>query len=224
MTDTPTPKKHRIAILDDHPMTRDGIARWIASEPDMEVCWEAESAEAALTAALTAAPDLVVSDITLPGKSGIEFMKDLHAVLPSIPVLILSMHEEEIYAERALRAGARGYIMKHEGGAKLLAGIRSILVDGKIQISEQVSGQIMETFSSRSDHPGVEGLSDREFEIFGLIGSGLSTLKIGKRLSISPKTVDAHRSHIKTKLHIKKMAELVAFAARWTASDAIMKE
>ena len=223
MTGKTSPKKFQIAILDDHPMTRDGIVRWIAAEPDMEVCWEAESAEAGLTAAVNSPPDLIVADISLRGKSGIEFIKDVRAVLPSVPVLVLSMHEESIYAERALRAGARGYIMKHEGGAKLLAAIRSVL-DGKIQVSEQMSGHILESFSSPSDQIGVGGLTDREFEIFGLIGSGLTTQKIGKRLSLSPKTVDAHRANIKAKLRLKKMSELVAFASRWITTEEAMQE
>ncbi|MEI6070820.1 MAG: response regulator transcription factor [Verrucomicrobiae bacterium] len=215
-----TPKKHRIAILDDHPMTRDGIVRWIAGEPDMEVCWEAESAETALAAALNVPPDLIVADISLRGKSGLEFVKDMRAALPSVPVLVLSMHDESVYAERALRAGARGYIMKHEGGAKLLGTIRSVL-DGKIQVSEQMSGRILEAFSSPAPtkKTGVAGLSDREFEVFELLGIGLTTHKIAKRLHLSPKTVDSHRTNIKAKLHVTKMPELIAFAANWVASQ-----
>jgi DNA-binding NarL/FixJ family response regulator len=214
------PPKLRIGILDDHPMTRDGIVRWIAGEPDMEVCWEAESAEGGLAAALKSPPDLIVADISLPGKSGLEFVKDMRASLPSVPVLVLSMHEEGIYAERVLRAGARGYIMKHEGGARLLDAIRSVL-GGKIQISELMSVRILEAFSNpaSSEKPGVEGLSDREFEVFKLLGSGLSTEKIGARLHLSPKTVDSHRANIKSKLHIKKMSEIIAYAANWIASE-----
>ena len=215
-----TPKKLRIAILDDHPMTRDGIVRWIAGEPDMEVCWEAESAEAGLAAAISDPPDLIVADISLRGKSGLEFVKDVRAALPSVPVLVLSMHDESVYAERALRAGARGYIMKHEGGEKLLGTIRSVL-DGKIQVSEQMSGRILESFSSpvTTEKTGVASLSDREFEIFQLLGAGLSTQKIAKRLHLSPKTVDSHRSNIKAKLRLTKMPELIAFAAKWIASE-----
>ena len=138
MSKKTTPPKLRIGVLDDHPMTRDGVVRWIAGEEDMEVCWEAESAEAGLTAALKSPPDLILADISLPGKSGLEFVKDMRALLPSIPVLVLSMHDESIYAERALRAGARGYIMKHEGGAKLLDAIRSVLC-GKFRLSGQLS-------------------------------------------------------------------------------------
>ncbi len=218
-----TPKKSRVAILDDHPMTRDGIVRWISGEPDMEVCWEAASAEAGLTAALKDAPDLIVADLSLPGKSGLEFIKDVRAMLPAVPVLVLSMHEESIYAERALRAGARGYVMKHEGGAKLLAAIRSLLA-GKIHVSERVSGSILESFSTPVAPVGVAALSDREFEVFELIGAGLSTEKIGKRLSLSPKTVDSHRASIKAKLGLGKMSELVAFAARWISGAATVSE
>jgi len=223
MTGKTSPKKHRVAVLDDHPMTRDGIGRWIAGEPDMEVCWEASSAEGGLTASLNAPPDLIVADISLQGKSGLEFIRDVRAALPALPVLVLSMHDESIYAERALRAGARGYIMKHEGGAKLLSAIRSILA-GKIHVSERMSGRILENFSSPSVHIGVAGLSDREFEVFELLGAGLSTQKIGKRLSLSPKTVDSHRANIKAKLRLTKMSELVAFAARWISSEVPAKE
>ena len=218
MTKKISAKNFRIALVDDHPMTRDGIGRWIAGEPDMEVCWEASSAEGGLTAALNAPPDLIVADISLQGKSGLEFIKDVRTVLPAIPVLVLSMHDESIYAERSLRAGARGYIMKHEGGAKLLAAIRSIL-SGKIHVSDQMSGRILENYSALSVHIGVAGLSDREFEVFELLGNGLSTQKIAKRLSLSSKTVDSHRANIKAKLRLTKMSELVAFAARWISSE-----
>ena len=126
-------------------------------------------------------------------------------------------------AERALRAGARGYVMKHEGGAMLLAAIRAVL-GGKIHVSDQMSGRILETYSSPSAHIGVAGLSDREFEVLELLGGGLSTQEIGKRLSLSPKTVDSHRSNIKAKLRLEKMPELVAFAARWISSEAPAKE
>ena len=223
MTGKTSPKKHRVAVLDDHPMTRDGIVRWIAAEPDMEVCWEASSAEGGLTAALNVPPDLIIADISLRGKSGLEFIKNARAALPALHVLVLSMHDESIYAERALRAGARGYVMKHEGGARLLAAVRAVL-GGKIHVSDQMSGRILETYSSPSAHIGVAGLSDREFEVFELLGGGLSTQEIGKRLSLSPKTVDSHRSNIKAKLRLTKMPELVAFAARWISSEAPAKE
>ena len=223
MTDNTVPPKCRIAILDDHPMTRDGIVRWIAAEPDMEVCWEAESAETALTAAVNTPPDLIIADISLRGKSGLEFIRDVRSALPAVPVLVLSIHDESIYAERALRAGARGYVMKHEGGAKLLAAIRAIL-GGKIHVSDQMAGRILESYSSPSVHIGVAGLSAREFEVFELIGAGLSTQKIGKRLSLSPKTVDSHRANIKAKLRLTKMSELVAFAARWISAEAPAKK
>ena len=132
------PAKLRIGILEDHPMTRDGIVRWIAGEPDMEVCWEAESAEGGLDAALKSPPDLIVADISLPGKSGLEFVKDMRASLPSVSVLVFSMHDESLYAVRAMQAGASGYIMKHEGGARLLDAIRSVVCE-KALLSGQLS-------------------------------------------------------------------------------------
>ena len=137
MSKKTTPPKLRIGVLDDHPMTRDGVVRWIAGEEDMEVCWEAESAEAGLTAAIGLPPELILADISLPGKSGLEFVKDMRASLPSVSVLVFSMHDERLYAVRAMQAGTSGYIMKHEGGARLLDAIRSVVCETAL-----LSGQL----------------------------------------------------------------------------------
>jgi len=214
------PAQKRILLVDDHPMTRNGIAEWIRREPDFTVCAEAESAEQALDAVSKSKPDLVLTDITLPGKSGVEFIKDLHAMRPELPVLVVSMHDESLYAERVLRVGARGYIMKHEGGDKLMEAIRRV-VSGQIYVSEKMSARILEVFSGRRPTPrsSIEQLSDREFEVFQLIGQGLSTHEVANRLHLSAKTVDAHRASIKDKLEIKSMSELISYAARWLAQE-----
>lgn len=212
-------KKSRVLIVDDHPIMLDGLRVLINQEPDLVVCAEAQDAGRALAAIATSKPDLVITDITLPGKSGLELVKDLAAMHPDLPVLVVSMHDEALYAERVLRAGARGYAMKHDGGEKLLRAIRHVL-SGQIFVSEKMSARIVEIFSTRrssgSQSP-VGKLSDREFEIFQLIGQGLTTQDAADRLHISAKTVETHRLSIKTKLGIGSAVELVAYSARWSA-------
>ena len=217
---TTSSKATRIMIVDDHPMTRDGLVHLINREPDLEVAWEAENAAQALEIAAAEQPDLALVDITLPDKGGIDLIKDLKALRPEMKVLVISMHDESLYAERALRAGARGYITKQEGGAKLMQAIRQVL-GGQIYVSERTSARIVEIFSGQSaggTQSPVAQLSDREFEIFQLIGEGLSASEIGDRLHISAKTVEAHRVNIKTKLKVGTAAELISYAARWSAS------
>ena len=217
---TTSSKATRIMIVDDHPMTRDGLVHLINREPDLEVAWEAENAAQALEIAAAEQPDLALVDITLPDKGGIDLIKDLKALRPEMKVLVISMHDESLSAERALRAGARGYITKQEGGAKLMQAIRQVL-GGQIYVSERTSARIVEIFSGQSaggTQSPVAQLSDREFEIFQLIGEGLSSSEIGDRLHISAKTVEAHRVNIKTKLKVGTAAELISYAARWSAS------
>lgn len=214
-------KTARILIVDDHPMTRAGLVHLIGSQPDLTVCAEAETAGAALTAVEKALPDLVLADITLPDKSGIELIKDIKSVQPALPVLVISMHDESLYAERALKAGAAGYIMKVEGGAKLLGAIRRVL-KGEIYVSEKISARILQGFTGRpleNAAASVGQLTDREFEVFSLLGHGLPTREIGERLHVSVKTVEAHRSNIKRKLDLGTATELVAYAARWIAAE-----
>ena len=214
-------RKKRVLIVDDHPMTRDGLVHLIARQDDIEVAWEVETAAQALDVVTAHNPDLALVDIGLPDKNGIELIKDFKAVRPEMPVLVISMHDDSLYAERALRAGARGYITKQEKGAKLLAAMRHVL-SGKVFVSEQTSARIVEIFSGNThagEHPQIEQLSDREFEVFQLLGKGLPAPEIGARLRISAKTVEAHRVNIKTKLGIASAPELIAFAARWSASE-----
>jgi DNA-binding NarL/FixJ family response regulator len=213
----PTTNRMRVLIVDDHPMTRAGLVHVINHEPDLVVCAEAENAANALDAVYAFEPDLVLADITLPGKSGLELVKDIKAIRPGLPILVISMHDESLYAERVLRAGARGYITKHEGGKKLMQAIRHVL-SGQIYVSEKMSAQILETFSgghAASVRSLIAQLSDREFEVFELLGEGLSARAIAERLHLSTKTVDVHRANIKAKLVIKTASELISYAARW---------
>jgi DNA-binding NarL/FixJ family response regulator len=213
-------RRMRVLIVDDHPMTRAGLAHLINHQPDLIVCGEAENAGQALAALEVNLPDLVLLDITLPGKSGLEVIKDVKAICPGLPVLVVSMHDESLYADRVLRAGARGYITKHEGGEKLMRAIRQVL-SGKVYVSETMSAHIFDVFSGgpTRHRSSIEHLSDREFEVFELIGQGLAARQIAARLHLSSKTVDAHRANIKEKLKIKTSAELISFAARWIADQ-----
>ena len=212
-------KRTRILLVDDHPMMRQGLAALIGSEPDLEICGQAENAAKAMAALAAHPTDLVLLDLTLPDKNGVEVIKDMRALHPAVRVLVVSMHDEAIYAERVLRAGARGYIMKQEGGPKLLQAIREVLA-GQISVSEKVSARILELFSGRSSGASpMEKLTDREFEVFQLIGQGLATRQIAGKLHLSVKTVEVHRLHIKEKLAIASAPELVRFAVRWVEAQ-----
>ena len=213
--------KKRIFIVDDHPMMRQGLAQLIGAELDLAVCGEVESAELALDGIGALKPDLVLADVSLPGKNGLELIKDFHAIQPNLPVLVISMHDESLYAERVLRAGGRGYIMKQEGGKKLMQAIRQVL-EGKIYVSEKMSAEILETFSGRragTESSPVEKLTDREFEVFQLISQGKGTREIAEKLHISVKTIEVHRANIKAKLKLNSSSELICFAVRWSESQ-----
>jgi DNA-binding NarL/FixJ family response regulator len=207
----------RLLIVDDHPMMRTGLAQLIDNEGDLKVCAEADNAAQAVNAVAKQKFDLALVDISLPDKNGLELIKDIRILKPELPVLVVSMHDEMIYAERALRAGARGYIMKQEGGEKFLQAIRHVLA-GKVFVSEKMSARILENFSGgpvvNSNSP-VQRLSDREFEVFQLIGQGVGTSEIAKRLHLSVKTVETHRKSIKEKLAIATATDLVRYAVRW---------
>ena len=218
----PAATRKTILVADDHPMTRAGVAQLIDKQPDIQVCYEAGHPAEALDAIARECPDLLVTDMTMPGRSGIEFIKDVLALHPTLPILVLSMHDEVIYAERALRAGARGYIMKEAGGEKLLAAIRRVL-SGQVYLSEEMSTRILDNLSGRKprgSHSPIEKLSDREFEVFQLIGQGKSTKDIARQLNLSSKTVDVHRAHIKVKLELKDATALVRHAVRWVETQA----
>ena len=215
--------KRRILVVDDHPFMRAGLAQLINQQPDLAVCGEAGDPAAAAAELARSQPDLVLTDITMPGRSGIEFIKDLRAAHPHLAILVVSMHDEAIYAERLLRAGARGYIMKEAGGENLLTAIRQVL-GGAVYVSPSLSAKILETVSGRiprgSSSP-IQKLTDREFEVFRLIGQGKSTRDIATQLHLSSKTVDVHRAHIKEKLSLTDVTALVRHAVRWVETQSL---
>jgi DNA-binding NarL/FixJ family response regulator len=213
-------ERKKIFIVDDHPVFRDGLVGLVKREPDLTVCGEADTAPQALAAIERLKPDLVLLDIGLPGKSGLELIKDLQGPHPDLPVLVISMHDETLYAERVLRAGGRGYIMKQEGPQHMLQAIRTVL-SGRAYVSERMSGRILDAFSGRSAKMSspIARLTDREFEILQLIGQGKDSHAISQQLNLSFKTVDTHRSHIKEKLNLKNGTELICYAARWVETQ-----
>ncbi len=217
-----SPTKKRILIVDDHPLLRQGVAGLIDREPDLYVCGEAPSAAAALQAVRSLRPDLALVDISLGGRSGLELIKDLKIQHETLPVLVLSMHDESLYAERVLRAGAQGYITKKDGGKALLNAIREVL-GGRVYLSEQMSTKLLQNLAGK--RPGktaspLESLTDREFEVFQLIGEGRSSRLIAETLNVSIKTVEAHRANMKAKLKLKAGTDLVHYAVRWVETQA----
>ncbi|MBV9492076.1 MAG: response regulator transcription factor [Verrucomicrobia bacterium] len=211
----PTNTTKRILIVDDHPMMREGLRALIGRERDLDVCGEAETASEALEAALRLRPDLVLVDIALPGRNGLELIKDLHAIDAALPILVVSMHDELLWAERVFRAGARGYVMKREAGPIMIEAIRRVL-GGRLYVTEKVSSRIVERLAGRQVKASpIVQLSDREFEIFQHIGGGKGTMEIAEALHVSPKTVEAHRAKIKEKLNLRTIPELISFACRW---------
>lgn len=217
----PAPPRRRILLVDDHPFMRAGLAQLIDRQPDLMVCGEAGNPAEAFQQLAATKPDLVLTDLTMPGRSGLEFIKDLKAAEEDIAVLVISMHDEVVYAERALRAGARGYIMKEAGGENLLAAIRQVL-RGEVYVSSRMSARFLEAMSGgkpRGSSSPIEKLTDREFEVFQLIGHGKSTRDIAEQLHLSPKTVDVHRSNIKEKLELKDATALIRHAVRWVETQ-----
>jgi len=213
---TPPPEaaKRRVFIVDDHPIVRQGLAQLINNAPDLTVCGEGEDAYTALRAIRQVKPDVVLVDVSLKESDGIELLKELRAQQADLPVLILSMHDESLYAERALRAGARGYIMKQEAPQTLLSAVRKVL-DGQVYVSEKMSATLLQQMVGGKKQGGdlpMDRLTDRELEIFRMIGAGLSVKEIAEKLFLSVKTVEAHREHIKEKLNLNTSAELVRFA------------
>jgi DNA-binding NarL/FixJ family response regulator len=214
-------RRRKLLIVDDHPMMREGLAQLIRHEPDLVVCGEAGTANEALQLVARLKPNLALVDISLPDKSGLDLIKDLQNLHSGLPVLVISMHDESLHAERVLRAGARGYIMKQEGGEKIMEAIRQVLA-GRIYVSPKMSARILEVFSGqrpRAGHSPIEQLTDREFEVFRLIGQGIGTREIARRLSLSVKTVEVHRAKIKSKLGLKSATELVRHAVRWVETS-----
>jgi DNA-binding NarL/FixJ family response regulator len=219
-TGAPATKK-KVLVVDDHPIVRQGLALLINRESDLVVCGEAEDAGAALQAVASMKPDIMVVDISLNGPDGIDLLKDIRTRHPGIPVLILSMHDESVYAERALRAGAQGYIMKQEATEKVLVALRRILAH-EIYVSERVANRMLQRYigSPALDKPSaISDLTDRELEVFRLIGEGHTTRQIAEDLHISIKTVESYQAHIKDKLSLRSARELVQHAIQWAISE-----
>ncbi|MFC5453634.1 response regulator transcription factor [Prosthecobacter fluviatilis] len=212
-----TPGQQRILIVDDHPIFRKGIAMLLEHEKDIVICGEAETAAQAMGLVERHEFELVIADISLKDINGIELVKSLKALRPHLPVLVLSMHDESLYAERALRAGARGYLMKQAPPDQVVTAIRQVL-RGELYLSTAANLLMLNSFVAGRDNSGkssVEKLSDRELEIFELLGQGRGTSMIAHDLRLSVKTIEAHRSHIKTKLGISTAPELVRAAVEW---------
>jgi DNA-binding NarL/FixJ family response regulator len=211
----------KILVVDDHPIVRQGLARLIDEEPDLDVYAQAEEAHEAMSIIKQRKPDLVIVDISLKETSGLELIKDIKATYPNLPILALSMHDESLYAERSLRAGARGYVMKTEATAKVVDAIRKIL-SGRIYVSDNVAGKMMNKMVGGGPDvsaSAIDKLSDRELEVFSLIGQGYSTRKIAQRLHLSIKTIETYRAHIKEKLNLADSTELLQYAIRWSSSQ-----
>lgn len=210
-----------VGIVDDHPMTRAGIAQLLNTQADLYVAFEAGSPHEALEEIGEHPPDLLLTDMSMEGRSGLEFIKDVKALYPRLPVLVLSMHDEQIHAERALRSGALGYVTKDQGGDVLLLAIRRVL-SGDIFVSPALASRLLRTLSGAPvEEPTtpIAKLTDREFEVLQLIGQGKSTREIATQLHISTKTVDVHRSRMREKLALPDANALMRFAVRWVESN-----
>ena len=208
--------KIKVVIVDDHPLFRERLAQLINHEPDMEVTGESDTAEDAIQLIRNRSPDLAIIDITLKGSSGLELIKSIKALSIGVPVLVLSMHEESLYAERALHAGATGYITKHQAADEVLSAIRRVLA-GEIYLSEKMTSGFLKSLTSRvkTISRAIDRLTDRELEVLDLIGSGQTTRQIADKLQLGVATVDTYRARIKEKMNFRNAAELQHFAIRW---------
>ena len=213
--------KKRILVVDDHPIVRQGLALMVNREADLVVCGEAEDATGAMLVMASARPDVLIVDISLNGPDGLDLLKNIRTTHPTLPVLILSMHDELIYAERALRAGANGYIMKQEATEKVLVAIRRIL-NGEIYVSDRVANKLLQHYITGTGtlrNSTISDLSDRELEVFRLIGEGHGTRQIAEELHLSIKTVESYQAHIKEKLSLRSSRELMQHAIQWNLNE-----
>jgi len=207
----------RILIVDDHPIVRHGLTQLIDDEPGLQVCGSAANSSEALEALKSIRPDLVILDLSLGDESGLELLKQIKPLYSDLPVLVLSMHDEAYYADRVLRAGAMGFIMKQEPAEQMIAAVRQVL-SGKVYLSESMAASMLTRLVGRKTAVGgtpVDNLTDRELQVLELIGRGLGTRQIAEKLNLSVKTVENHREHIKAKLKLRTSAELVRYAVRW---------
>jgi DNA-binding NarL/FixJ family response regulator len=216
MSKTPTKPtaKRRVFLVDDHPVLRTGLGRLIDDQPDLAMCGEAESPVEAMRLLPAAKPDVAIVDLTLKGGDGLELCKQIRERFSTLPILVISMHDESLYAERALKAGARGYVMKQEPQETVMTALRTV-ARGDVYLSAKMSAKLLQSLSgarSDKDLPPLERLTDRELEIFRLIGEGQSVRNIAEKLFLSTKTVEAHKEHIKQKLNLKSSNELLQYA------------
>ena len=214
--------KIKVLLVDDHPILRAGLSKLINQESDMLVCGEAEDGPKGFDLVAKLSPDVVVVDVSLKGGNGIELIKNLKASHPDLPMLVLSMHDETLYAERALRAGSRGYIMKEEAIEQVLVGIRKVLA-GEIFLSDRMKNRMLQQMAGNKGKVAsspIELLTDREIEVFRLIGEGHSTRQIAGELHLSVRTVEAYREYIKVKLNLKNAIELAQHAFQWVHHEA----
>ncbi len=213
--------KRRVLVVDDHPIVRQGLSLMINREPDLVVCGEAEEAMGAMHVLTSSHPDVMIVDISLTGPDGIDLLKNIRISHPTLPVLILSMHDEMVYAERALRAGANGYIMKQEATENVLIALRRLL-SGEIYVSTRIANQMLKHYITGSGslrNSSIADLSDRELEVFRLIGEGHGTRQIAEELHISIKTVESYQAHIKEKLSLRSARELMQRAIQWNMDE-----
>lgn len=217
---TPIPKTTRVVIVDDHPLMREGIAEVLRREPDLEICGEADDRAQALSVIKSSNPDLVIVDLALKNSHGMELIKDLVALCPQVRTLVVSMHDEFVNAERAIRAGASGYITKQEATTKILQAVRCVLA-GEIYLSERAALQIATKAAGRARSGSgltVDGLTDRELQVFELVGRGWSTRQIARQLKLDVSTIETYRARIKEKLNLRDSLELLQTAIRWNSS------
>jgi DNA-binding NarL/FixJ family response regulator len=215
------PAKKRVFLVDDHPIVRERLAELIALETDLEVCGEAEDAITALKSIQAQRPDIAIVDITLKDTYGIELIKDLKDRCPNLPILVLSMHDESLFGERAIRAGAKGYLNKQEATKKVISAIRTVLAGGMF-VSEQMTATILQRMSGGQRVGGgvpTDVLTDRELEVFQLLGQGLGVRQIAENLFVSVKTVEAHREHIKQKMSFASSRDLLRYAIQYTLKE-----
>ncbi|MHC4178706.1 MAG: response regulator transcription factor [Planctomycetota bacterium] len=212
--------KYRVLIVDDHPIVRHGLGELIARQPDLEVSGEAADVSEALRQVETNRPDVAVIDISLDGENGIELIEQIKALYPEVKVLVSSMHDEKTFAGRALRAGALGYINKRESIRKVVDAVRQVL-RGEIYLSPQMASQLLQraVVGQPLDHDPIETLSNRELEVFEMIGQGMNTQQIARKLGLSPRTIETHRKKIKTKLNLQNSAQLSRAAFQWVQEN-----
>jgi DNA-binding NarL/FixJ family response regulator len=218
---TPVSNKLKVLLVDDHPITRQGMKALVNQQSNLEVVGEADNAPYAIELVSKLQPDLAIVDIALKTTNGIELTKNIKVQAPNLPVLIVSMHDEGLYAERALRAGAMGYLMKQEASEKIVAAITRLL-QGEIYLSDKIKEKMLHRFvNKKGDNMvfSIDTLSDREMEVFQLIGNGYSTRQIAQKLNLSSKTIDSYREHLKLKLQLEAGKDLVRYAIQWMKSE-----